>query len=200
MRDNKGAGFGLPLESMWKCLSIGCIHNLGYVYRSLDYSFGKPTEKDYQLAGNNPIHRYKFFWYLTNEKPIQQPDEAFTTLGGTIRQYQMYFKKKMHTLKDAFILVSAMHGKLIQWNPWMRSRPPGWTLLCSQWHSGWSKTESGSSLDGNVYSFEKKKICNKTAGTSVAMQAQVLTTDQHGMASKLSGGDAVVFREHDDDV
>jgi len=72
----------------------GYIHGVEDVYKALVYYFSEATKKDSQLAGKNPIHRYKFFCYLTSENPIKRPEETFTTLKGITKRYQMCVKKK----------------------------------------------------------------------------------------------------------
>ena len=51
----------------------------------------------------------------------------------------------------------------------------------------------------SMYYFEKKG-CQKMSGPGVAVQSHSLTRDRNEMSSKLTVGDFVLFKQHDDEI
>ena len=97
------------------------------------------------------------------------------------------------------MLVSAMHGQLIQRSPSIGSRPPGYKIT-TQLVTYWVEVKgSGTQLDRHIHSSEKR-MCTKTARHGVAIQAQVLNRNRNDMASELTVGSFVVFDKSDDEV
>ena len=72
----------------------GYIHSVKDVCFALNYYFSEAEKKDAQLAGKNPIHCYKFFYYSADENPIQRANESFKTLDGITNRFQIFVHKK----------------------------------------------------------------------------------------------------------
>ena len=172
-------------------LETGKIQNVKDVYVALEYYFGKSTKKDAQLAGKNPIHHYKFFCYMVDENPIQRPVEAFDTLDGITKRYQIVVKTEgcIYWRKRSCWCLTCM-GSLFQGSlEWGNNHDSDGCDLVTE-------TLVGSE---SMYCFEKK-ICQKTAGPGVAVQSQSLTRDRNEMAARLTVGDFVLFKQSDDDI
>ena len=172
----------------------GYIQSVKDVFSALNYYFSEAGKKDAQLAGKNPIHCYKFFYYSADENPIQRPNESFKTLDGITKRYQICVHKK----------------NVIQWR--MRTC---WCLSCmDDLYNGtveWGdehlvencKSVTDTSVVGvmsqNMYSFAKKN-CDKLSGPGVAIQAQAMTQHRNEIASKLTVGDFILFDKSGDEV
>jgi len=175
----------------------GYIENVQDVFKALEYYFGRSTKKDSQLAGKNPIGHYKFFCYLTTENPISRPTEAFKTLDGITKQYQMVVKGEgiVYWRKRScwcLACTDSLSGGPLEWGQDYTSEK------CSTVQDE-STGYDGDKTENRMYSFVKKN-CAKIAGPGVAMQSQTITKNRNEIASKLTVGDFVLFRKTDDDV
>jgi len=175
----------------------GFIENVKDVFKALDYYFGQSTKKDSRLAGKKTIGHYKFFCYLTDENPIKRPTEAFETLDGITKRYQIAVKNEgtIYWRKRSCWCLSCTDSLFkgpLEWGEDYTSEQ------CTTVQDELTGNE-GDETEETMYCFTKK-LCPKTAGPGVAMQSQTITRDRNELASKLTVGDFVLFRKNDDDV
>ena len=172
----------------------GYIHSVKDVVSAFNYYFAESNKKDSQLAGKNPIHCYKFFYYSADENPIQRPNESFKQLTGITKRYQICVKKRdvVHwRMRTCWCLscMASLYNETVEW---------GDKHMIDNCNSVTDTSEVGE-MGENTYCFEKKS-CEKFSGPGEAIRSQAITQHRNEIASKLTIGDFILFDKNDDEV
>lgn len=163
----------------------GYIQTVNDVYHALVHHFENADHRNVQLAGRNPIHKYKFFLNTVDNNPIERPaDESFITLDGISKHYQ--------------ITVASED------NVYMR-RQSCWCPSCMktlmQPSSGWSAQHNitgcqslcrSHGANNSAYEFTKH-CCKKITGRNVAEAIRHRREELNQQSAALAVGEWVIY-------